>query len=388
MIARDAANKILSVAEKFPVVSITGPRQSGKSTLAKSLFPNYRYVTLEDADTRAFATTDPRMFLKRYGERVILDEAQRAPELFSYLQGVVDERNIPGQYIISGSQNFLLMEAITQSLAGRVAVMNLFPLSLRELGEAGLRPASVDTSLFTGGYPRIYDVGIDPADYYPSYIQTYIERDVRTTSGILKLAEFGRFLSMCADRTAQMLNKEELARDCGITVKTVENWLSILEASFLILRLQPYYRNFGKRLVKTPKLYLCDTGLACNLVGLETSDDVTMSEKRGALFETAVVSEVARAFAARGRKPRLYYWRDSANKEVDLIIERGPRPVDIIEVKSSSTYSPKFSKTVTELGELMGIAPEHRHVVYAGEESFRTSAANIVSLWDVASIVG
>lgn len=387
MIRRDLAPKILSMAEKFPVVTVTGPRQSGKSTLVRSLFPHYRYVTLEDEDVRALAQNDPRAFLDLYDDRVIFDEAQRAPSLFSYIQGVVDKNNAPGQFILSGSQNFLLMEAISQSLAGRAAVLHLLPLSLHELNEAGLRPASVDEWLLTGGYPRIYDVGIDPADYYPSHVQTYLERDVRTGSGILKLAEFERFLGLCADRTAQMLNKEDMARDCSISPKTIESWLSVLEASFITLRLHPYYRSYGKRLVKTAKLYLCDTGLACCLLGMEEREEVVLSEKRGALFETAVVTEMAKAFAARGRRAKLYYWRDSSNKEVDLIIERGAAPADIIEVKSSATYNPRFFKSLGELGELMGVPTTHRHVVYAGNESFATSMGNVVALADVAQIV-
>lgn len=387
MIERDLAQKICSMAEKFPVITVTGPRQSGKSTLVKSLFPNYRYVTLEDEDVRSFAAEDPRGFLAFYNNKVILDEVQRAPTLFSYIQGVVDSRNEPGQYILSGSQNFLLMEAISQSLAGRVAILNLLPLSMHELDKAGLLPTTVDERLLTGGYPRIYDRGIDPADYYPNYVQTYLERDVRKASGIMKLAEFERFLGLCADRTGQMLNKEDLARDSGITTKTVENWLSVLEASFIVFRLLPYYRNYGKRLVKTPKLYLCDTGLACSLLGLEEYGEVVLSPYRGALFETAVITEVAKIFAARGRRAKMYYWRDSASKEVDLVIERGTKPSDLIEIKSSATYAPKYFKSVSELGDLMGVPPERRHVVYAGDESFTTSSGNVVSLADVPSIL-
>lgn len=387
MIERDLAQKICSMAEKFPVVTITGPRQSGKSTLVKSLFPSYRYVTLEDEDVRSFATEDPRGFLSFYDNKVILDEVQRAPALFSYIQGVVDSSNETGQYILSGSQNFLLMEAISQSLAGRVAILNLLPLSMRELDKACLLPESVGEFLFTGGYPRIFDRRIDPADYYPNYVQTYLERDVRKGSGILKLAEFERFLGLCADRTGQMLNKEDLARDTGITTKTAESWLSVLEASFIVLRLQPYYRNYGKRMAKTPKLYLYDTGLACNLLGLEEYEEVVLSPYRGALFETAVIAEAAKSYAARGRRAKMYYWRDSAGKEVDLVIERGTKPSELIEIKSSATYTSKFFKNVTELGELMGVSPEHRHVVYAGSESFATSFGHVVSLADVSSIL-
>ncbi|MBE6469945.1 MAG: ATP-binding protein [Coriobacteriaceae bacterium] len=387
MIPRSLAEKVLEMATRFPVVSITGPRQSGKSTLVKSLFPAYRYVTLEDVDMRAFAQEDPRSFLAHYADRVILDEAQRAPELFSYLQGAVDAAGTPGQYIISGSQNFLLMEAISQSLAGRVAVMNLYPFSARELDEAKMLPARIDDLLLTGGYPRIYDARISPADYYPSYIQTYLERDVRAGAGILKLSEFDRFLALSADRTAQVLNREKLARDCGITTKTAESWLSVLEASFIAFRLQPYYRNFGKRVVKSPKLYLCDTGLASSLLGIEEPEDLMFSSHRGALFETAVVSEVVKAFAARGRRAKLYYWRDASNKEIDLVIEKGARPSALIEVKSSATYAPKFFNTLSELAELMDVPVGRRYVVYAGDESFDTKKGEVVALKDIARVV-
>ena len=386
MIPRILSEKALELAKQFPVVSITGPRQSGKSTLVKNIFPQYKYVSLEDEDMRAFAKEDPRSFLALYSKGSIIDEAQRVPELFSYLQGVVDSTNEPGQYILSGSQNFLLMESISQSLAGRVAVLNLLPLSEEELLKAGTLQLDVNQWLLKGGYPRIYDARILPADYYPNYIQTYLERDVRHGSGIQKLAEFERFLSLCADRTGKILNKEELARDCSITVKTVESWLSVLEASFIVLRLQPYYKNFGKRLIKTPKLYFYDTGLASNLLGLEEEHELALSNARGELFETAVVSEVIKEFYSRGRKPKLYYWRDSNNDEVDLIVEKGTKVSDLIEIKSSATYSPKFFKKVTELGNLLDVPIEHRHVVYAGDTCFKTSLGNVISLDRVYTI--
>ncbi len=387
MIERELTARALEMADTFPVISITGPRQSGKSTLVKAAFPNYRYVNLEDKDMRAFANDDPHSFLQAYPAGSIIDEAQRAPDLFSYLQGTVDRADEPGQYILSGSQNFLLLESISQSLAGRVAILNLLPLSYRELAEAKLLPETLNNWMYTGGYPRIYAQGINPTDFYPSYIQTYLERDVRKELGVQKIAEFERFLALCAIRTGNMLNKEDLARDCGVTVKTVENWLSVLEASFIALRLQPYYRNFGKRLVKAPKLYLCDTGLACNLLDMEHADELAIDPMRGALFETAVVSEIQKTALSQGKKPKLYYWRDVNKQEADLIIEKGARPWCVIEVKSSATYHSKFFTTISGLGDLLGVPTQRRYVVYAGDRSFQTTRGNVVAMGDITSIL-
>lgn len=387
MIDRALSEKAIAMASQFPVVSITGPRQSGKTTLAKAIFPDYAYVSLEDADVRAFASDDPRAFLARYGRRTVIDEAQRVPQLFSYVQGVVDETGEPGQFVISGSQNFLLMEAIDQSLAGRVAVLNLLPLSLSELCAAGRPPRSTSEWVYAGGYPRIYDRGIEPADYYPNYVQTYLERDVRTSTGVTKLVEFERLLALCAARTSEALSLESLSRDCGVAVNTVRGWLSVLEASFLVRRLQPYHRNLGKRIAKTPKLYLCDQGLASNLVGLESAADVDLSPSRGALFETAVLAEIAKAYAARGRRPGLYFWRDAAKREIDFLVERGTQLAWAIEAKASSTYQPKFFRHLDTVAEELGVARERRVVVYGGEESFETSHGTVCALKDLAGLL-
>lgn len=384
MIERGLASKALAMAGQFPVVSITGPRQSGKTTLVKAVFPEYSYVSLEDADIRAFASDDPRAFLARYGRKTIIDEAQRVPELFSYIQGIVDETGEPGQFVISGSQNFLLMEAIDQSLAGRVAVLNLLPLSLAELDAAGLAPASMDEWLFAGGYPRIYDHGIDPADYYPNYIRTYIERDVRTTTGITKLADFERLLGLCAARTSETLNIQALSRDCGVAVNTVKEWLSVLEASFLVRLLQPYHRNLGKRITKRPKLHLLDQGLAGNLIGLEEAADVALCPEKGALFETALLSEVVKAYSAAGRTPRLSYWCDSSKREIDVLVERGPAISWAIEAKASSTYRPKYFRHLDTVAEELGVPTDRRVVVYAGRETFETSHGLVCALKDLA----
>lgn len=385
MIERDLAGKALSMAGQFPVVSITGPRQSGKTTIVRAAFPGYSYVSLEDADTRAFAADDPRAFLARYGRRTIIDEAQRVPDLFSFMQGIVDETGEPGQFVVSGSQNFLLMEAIDQSLAGRVAVLNLLPLSYAELCGAGLAPEGIDDWILAGGYPRIYDRGIAAADYYPNYLRTYVERDVRSMTGITKLAEFQRLLALCAARTSEALNIQALSRDCGVAVNTVREWLSVLEASFLVHLLRPYHRNLGKRITKTPKLYLLDQGLASNLVGMEDPDDIRSFSGRGGLFETAVLAEVVKAYYARGRVPKLFYWRDAAKREIDILVERGPTLTWAIEVKSSSTYYPKYFRHLDTVANELGVPPERRMVVYAGDETYQTSHGLVCSLRDLGS---
>lgn len=386
MIEREISAKALSLARQFPVVSITGPRQSGKSTLVKALFPSYSYVSLEDEDWRAFAADDPRGFLARFGRGTVIDEAQRVPSLFSYMQGYVDQTGDPGQFVISGSQNFLLMEAIDQSLAGRVAVLNLLPLSAEELRRASLLPGSVNGRLYAGGYPRIYDRGVDPADYYPNYLQTYLEGDVRQATSVTKLAEFERLLGLCAVRTSEALNVQALSRDCGVAVNTIKEWLSVLQASFLARRLQPYSGNLGSRITKTPKLYVCDTGLACSLAGVEDPADLDISPLRGPLVETAVLDEIAKAYYARGRRPKLFFYRDANKREIDILVERGTTLAWGIEVKASSTYSPNFFKDLDVLGERLGLPVDRRVVVYTGAETFETSHGIVCALDDLRSL--
>ncbi len=380
MISRELEEHVLAMAQAFPVVSITGPRQSGKSTLAKDAFPGYRYVSLEDPDIRALAKDDPRAFLEHYGEKTVLDEAQRAPELFSYMQGIVDQRGNPGQYIVSGSQNFLLMKSISQSLAGRVSVNHLLPLSYAELFASSGQPMTPDELIFKGGYPRIHAQAISPVDFFPSYLATYVQRDVREELGVRKLAEFRTFLTLCATRVGEVLNVDGLARDCGVSVETAKSWLSLLEQSFLIFRLQPYYRNYGKRLIKSPKLYFYDTGLAANLLGIESAADVFASQSRGSLFENLVVSEVVKSYYALGREPRLFYWRDSSKNEIDLIVEKGGSPRRVIEIKSSSTFNPKAFGVIDGIADTLGVPVDGRYVVYGGSETFETSHGTAVGL--------
>ena len=387
MIPRAMADKLRDLAETFPAVTLTGPRQSGKSTLVKETFPQYRYVSLEDADVREAAREDPHSFLSRYDSRVIFDEAQRAPELFSYMQGVIDRSDELGQYVLSGSQNFLLLKSISQSLAGRVAVLHLLPLSYAELVTGGKTPATIDDFLFTGGYPQLNATKTAPADYFRSYVATYVDRDVRDELGVRRVAQFNAFLTMCATRIGEVLNIEGLANDCDISVDTARSWLSILESSFIAFRLHPFHKNYGKRLVKAPKLYFYDTGLAANLLGIESAEELMLSRYRGSLYENAVVVEIAKQYEAIGREPKLFYWRDSNQKEIDLIVEKGGEPQYAIEVKSSATYRSSAFKTLEDIAPAMGLDPQRRFVVYGGDESFETKHGQVLGLADLNKLV-
>jgi hypothetical protein len=387
MIERAAADIAIHLASKFPVLSVTGPRQSGKSTLCRSVFPSYDYVSLENEDDREFALNDPREFLRAHAAPCIIDEAQLVPHLFSYLQGIVDATGDPGQYILSGSQNFLLNRHISQSLAGRVGLLDLLPLSYAELEGTPYQPVSYWEWLFKGGYPRIYDKDIEPYLYYPAYVRTYLERDVRQESGVVKLDEFERFLGLAVTRCSQVLKKDELAREAGVSSKTVENWISVLDASYITTLVQPFFRNYGKRLVKSPKLYFLDTGLASNMLGMTQVDEKDEFGLRGMLFEAAVLSELYKASFNRGMRPDVYYWRDSNGREVDFVVARGPNPYKLVEVKSSTTFSMKFFDNLDAVGGLMGVPPERRIVVYAGEQRAETGRGVAVPLSATGSIM-
>ena len=372
--------KLIELAGKFPVVYVTGPRQSGKTTLVRDAFPDYGYLSLEDPDTLRAFEDDPRTFLARYGSRMIFDEAQRAPELLSYLQGVVDAGGEPGQFVLTGSQNFLLMKSVSQSLAGRVAVLTLPPLSYHELAGADLEPGSQEEWLLRGGYPRLFDAGIETADFFPAYVQTYLQRDVRAELGIRRIADFDRFLRLCAARNGELLNVSSLASDCGIAVRTARDWLSALETSSIIYLLQPYSSNTSKRLIKSPKLYFLDTGLACSLLGFERADELALCREKGALFETAVISELLKRAFAQGREPRLSFWRDSNGNEVDLVVERGLKPVQAVEIKSSRTYNTRFFDVLDRVAKPeLGLEKGARSVVYGGELDLGTEHGNLIS---------
>ncbi|MCY3802109.1 MAG: ATP-binding protein [Chloroflexi bacterium] len=338
MIDRDITPKLLDAAQSLPSITLTGPRQSGKTTLCRAIFPTHPYATLEAADTRAFATEDPRAFLAQFPHGAIVDEVQRAPDLLSYLQGVIDTDPAPGRWILTGSQNLSLLESVSQSLAGRTAVHHLLPLTRGETLRFERHPASLEETLFTGGYPRIFDRALDPADWLGSYVATYVERDVRTVSNVGDLSTFQRFVELCAGRTSQLLNYASLAGDCGISQPTAKAWISILEASFVAFRLRAFHGNLRKRLVKMPKLHFYDTGLVCWLLGIRKPEELHTHPLRGPIFETWVISEIAKHRINRGETRGLAFYRDSNGAEVDLVIER-PSVLTLVEAKSSKTAS-------------------------------------------------
>ncbi len=338
LIQRHAEATLLRLARDYPVVAVTGPRQSGKTTLVRKAFPRKPYVSLEDLDERHFATDDPRGFLSRYPDGAILDEVQRCPGLFSYLQTRLDQARIKGQFVLTGSQQFNLLSGITQSLAGRVALIPLLPFALGELQAAKMAPKTLTELLFNGLYPPIYDGRERAGIWYGNYVRTYIERDVRQVIKVRDLSAFQRFVRMCAGRTGQLTNLSALASDCGVTHNTAKAWLSVLEASYIVHLLQPHHMNFDKRLVKTPKLYFYDTGLACWLLGIRTPAQLDSHAQRGALFETWAVGELLKARYNRALESNLYFWRDRSGNEVDVLIEEGNKLAPV-EIKAGQTVA-------------------------------------------------
>ena len=398
MIKRILATKLKQAARQFPIVTVTGPRQSGKTTLVQAAFSNRRYVSLEIPDERQFALEDPRGFLDQFDGPVILDEIQRAPELFSYLQALVDQhRDWTGRFILTGSQNFLLLQSISQSLAGRCAVLHLLPFSLAELearksitletlGKGpprDLRPPGKGLleTLFTGFYPRIHDKHLPPRDWLAGYYQTYLERDVRSVVNVGDIESFGRFIRLCAGRTGQLLNLSGLASDCGISHTTAKRWISVLEASFIVTLLRPHYKNFGKRLIKSPKLYFLDTGLLCYLLQVHGPEDLFHRAERGAVFETLVVAELYKNFIHRGEQPCLYFWRDAAGHEVDIVIDLG-REMIPVETKSAQTIASDFFDNLAYWRNLAGGEEGPSALVYGGDRALRRSGT-VVYPWHV-----
>ena len=337
MIPRDALFTLQQLAGYYPVVAVTGPRQSGKTTLARIAFPNKPYASLEDPDVREFAQTDPRGFLARYPDGVILDEAQRVPDLFSYLQTAVDADKRAGRFVLTGSQQFGLLAGISQSLAGRAGLVHLLPFSLAELTDIA-PPPDLETLLWRGAYPPLHDQNIPPGVWNRDYIATYVERDLRQLVNVRDLSAFRRFVRMCAARSGQALNLSALAADCGVRHNTAKSWISVLEASYLVFLLQPHHKNFGKRLVKTPKLYFYDTGLAAVLAGVQDVHALGLGAMRGPLFETWAVAEFVKYRSNRGLAPELYYWRDNNGNEIDLVIDRGDGLFPV-EFKSGQTLA-------------------------------------------------
>lgn len=379
MIARTIQQKIENLASKFPVITLTGPRQSGKSTLLRHAFPDYQYVSLENIDVRTFATEDPHGFLKTYPRHVIIDEAQRVPTLFSYIQTYVDEVDEPGLYILSGSHNFLLMETVNQSLAGRTAILKLLPFSHDEKVSGGILPSTIDEEIFYGGYPRIFDKNISPTDYYPFYLQTYVERDVRMMKNIGDLSAFIRFLKLCAGRIGQLLNLSSLANDCGISVPTASSWLSLLEASYICHLLRPDWNNFSKRLVKTPKLYFYDTGLACSLLDISSPSQLATHYLRGGLFENLVITNFLKRAWNKGYEADLRFWRDSQGNEVDLLLYDGSTHPTAYEIKSGATFNTDFFSGLTKWASLSDTPTTSLNVIYSGKDTLTTSKGTLLA---------
>lgn len=377
MIARKALTTILELAKGYPFIALTGPRQAGKTTLSRMAFPDKPYVSLEDPDTREFAASDPRRFLARYPDGAILDEAQRSPELFSYLQTRADIDGRMGLYILTGSQQFGLLSGITQSLSGRVGMVQLLPFSSGELQEAGKLPETLDAILYKGSYPPLYDRKLIPAQWYAGYVTTYLERDIRQLVNIRDLAVFQRFIRLCAGRTGQLLNLSSLANDCGITHNTVKAWISILEASYIIFLLPPHHRNFNKRLVKTPKLYFYDTGLAAWLLGVQSADQLAIHPQRGALFETWVMGELLKGRYNRSLPSNLFFWRDNTGNEVDIIVDQGLKLIPI-EIKSGQTINADYFYSLRKWLSWAGDEAGNSYLIYGGEESQERRDGDVV----------
>ena len=377
MIGRHISEKLKYYLTKYPLVTLTGLRQSGKSTLLREVFPDYKYISFEDPDVLMMAKEDPRLFLKQHYGNCIFDEVQRFPEMFSWLQSHVDKVNKEGLYILSGSHNFLLMEKISQTLAGRTAILKLLPFSKVELYNADIRPSSLDELLFTGFYPRIYDKKLKPNEFYPFYIQTYVERDVRQLVNISDVSKFVKFIKLCAGRTGQLLNLSSLSNDCGISQPTANAWLSILESSYIIYLLKPYHKNYNKRLVKTPKLYFFDIGLACSLLGINSSEQLYSHFLRGALFENLIIVEYIKSCFNQAKEPNINFWRDNTGNEVDLLIEKNSQ-LFAYEIKSGSTYNPEFFKNLKFWERITGNS-QNLAVIYGGEKSMKTKNGSLIS---------
>ena len=369
MVTRELIADIQKMAKKMPVISITGPRQSGKTILSQSAFPEYPYLNLERPEIRELAMRDPRALLEEHSDGVIVDEAQYAPKLFSYVQVQTDADRKPGRFILTGSQNFLLMEKISQSLAGRTAIYHLLPFSISELQSAGLLAPDYESQILKGFYPRIYNAGLEPARFHSWYQQTYLDRDARQLQNIKDLRTFQMFIRLCAGRIGQTLNYATLSNDAGIDVKTVKQWLSVLETSFIIFLLQPYHRNYRKRLVKSPKLYFHDTGLACYLLGIETREQLVTHHHKGFLFENFVIAELRKRAFNKGATPEVAYWRDNTGHEIDCILERAGKPI-AIETKAGKTFNSDMLSGLTWFGDIAEIPESQRFLVYGGEETF------------------
>lgn len=363
-IHRNIEDTIIKACRYFPVVTITGPRQSGKTTLIKHLFKELPYYSLENIDLRTFALKDPVAFLNQSAQGMILDEVQHVPALLSYIQGIVDEDSSK-RFILSGSAQFSMLKTITQSLSGRTAVFELLPMSYAEVKKMAAQK-SLDELLFDGFYPAIY-AGKNIANYlYPNYIKTYLERDIRDLLQIKDMMQFQVFLRLCAGRTGNLFNISELSNEVGLSVNTVKSWLSVLQASYIVFLLPPYFENIGRRLTKTPKLYFTDTGLACYLLGIETPQQLSRDKKRGDLFENFIIAEALKQRYNKGKESNLFFYRDSHQNEVDLLLKHGDR-FNVVEIKSAQTFHSEFEKGIKAIDKVLGSRIDGKALIYAGD---------------------
>lgn len=386
-IARIAEPTLREMTAQFKVLAVTGPRQSGKTTLVRHVFPDRPYASLENPDTREFAARDPRRFLLGYADGAIFDEVQRCPEILSYLQGMVDESQDRGRFILTGSQHFGLMENVSQSLAGRVGILHLLPFSLGELTAGGLGPDGLDTVLFKGGYPPVHEAAASPEQWLNAYIETYVERDMRQLINVHDTDRFHRFLKLCADSVGQLVDMTRIGSDCGIDQKTVKAWLAILETGFIVYRLRPHHENFRKRLVKTPRLYFHDTGLAARLLGVESAAQLATHRRRGDLFENWVVSEMLKGRLNAAKNDNLYFWRDSTGVEVDVIADRAGTLLPI-EAKSGMTIAADWFDGLTKWRRLAGERSARPVLVYGGDARQSRESADVLPWSDIGELAG
>jgi len=385
MIKRDIEQTISDLLRGFPIVTITGPRQSGKTTLAQLVFRNKPYISLEDPDARRMALDDPRAFLNQLPDGGVLDEVQRAPELLSYLQTRVDADGRMGLFLLTGSQQFGLMSGITQSLAGRTAFIELLPFSINELNQAGLVSKNLDEMLFNGSYPPLYDRKLSPRTWLAAYVTAYVERDVRQLLKVQDLESFQRFVRLCAGRSGQILNLSSLANDCGITHNTAKAWISVLEASYILFQLRPHYVNLSKRLIKSPKLYFYDTGLVCWLLGIQEASQLAAHPLRGSIFETLILSELVKTSFNKGERATFHFWRDSNGNEVDVIADAGTKLMPI-EIKSGQTLNRDFFTGLERWMDLAGDQAISPVLVYGGIDKHIRRGINIYG-WNAVSQV-
>ncbi len=389
MVYRNLTKKIKLLSNDYPVIAILGPRQSGKTTLAQSIFKDYEYISLEDIDNKNSAKEDPRGFLSDFQETkgVILDEVQNVPELLSYIQTNVDKYKKPGHFILTGSQNFLLSQAISQTLAGRVAIFTLLPFASDELSVNQFKGKRIEEILFKGFYPPVYNLkSSTSSDWYSFYIKTYLEKDVRQIKNIQSLSQFQIFIKMCAGRIGQLLNLTSLSNDCGVSVNTIKDWLSLLEQSYLIFLLRPHYKNFNKRLVKSPKLYFYDSGLACSLLGIKSSEQLKTHYLKGGLFEGLVISEIMKQFYNKGESPNVYFWRNSKGNEVDCVIDQTEKLIPI-EIKSGQTINTDFFKGLKYWNDISGTNSKDNIIVYAGDREQRRDRGRVINFLSIHKVL-